>query len=96
MLLRPSMDLGALVLKELKRFPRTVRHLLRGLGASEMSGWDLLSYLAFDSAYTKRLLELGYSDTMAKKDPVIRFLSEEEDAQAPAMASPLHFKERGA
>jgi NTE family protein len=74
MLLQPSLDLGALVLRELKSFPRTVRHFLRGLGASEESGWDLLSYLAFDSAYTKRLLELGYSDTMAKKEQVIRFI----------------------
>jgi NTE family protein len=76
MLLQPSMDLGGLVLKELKRFPYTVRHFLRGLGASAESGWDLLSYLAFDSAYTKQLLKLGYNDTMAKKEQVIRFLTQ--------------------
>ena len=64
MILRPSLDLGSLVMKTLDRFPPMVRHLFRGLGASDTAGWDLLSYLAFDIAYTTRLLELGYEDTV--------------------------------
>lgn len=74
MVLRPSADLGALVLKTLDRFPPTVRHLFRGLGASDDAGWDLLSYLAFDGAFTTRLLELGYEDTLARADEVRAFL----------------------
>lgn len=74
MTLRPSEDLGALGVTVLARMPYTVRHFLRGLGASPTSGWDLLSYLAFDSAYTERLLDLGYRDTMAARDAVLRFI----------------------
>lgn len=74
LVLRPSMDPGALVLRTLDRFPPTVRHLFRGLGASDDAGWDLLSYLAFDGAYTTRLLELGYEDTLARADEVRAFL----------------------
>lgn len=71
--IQPSQDLGSLILQQIDRFPRTVRHLLRGLGASEEKGWDLLSYLAFDSGYTKPLLELGYDDGITARDEIERF-----------------------
>ncbi|MBI3558317.1 MAG: patatin-like phospholipase family protein [Deltaproteobacteria bacterium] len=74
MTLQPSRDLGSLVLESLNTFPRTVRHLLRGLGASEEKGWDLLSYLAFDTMYTQPLVELGYSDGYTAKDELLEFL----------------------
>ena len=62
--LRPSCDLGQQAIELLHRVPFPVRHLLKGLGASDHSGWDLLSYLFFDSGYTTKLLQLGYDDTM--------------------------------
>jgi NTE family protein len=61
----PSMDLGALAGEEFARLPRTLRYMLRGLGASDEKGWDLVSYLAFDGSYTRRLLELGRTDAHA-------------------------------
>jgi NTE family protein len=61
----PSKDLGALAAEEFGRLPRTLRYMLRGLGASDEKGWDLLSYLAFDRAYTRHLLELGRADAHA-------------------------------
>lgn len=75
LILRPSVDLGTLVMKTLDRFPPMIRHLFRGLGASDVAGWDLLSYLAFDVAYTTRLLELGYEDTMVRADDLRAFLA---------------------
>jgi NTE family protein len=71
---KPSKDLGSLASEQFERFPRALRHLLRGLGASVDTGWDLLSYLAFDSAYTRRLLELGREDALAMKDQLLAFL----------------------
>ncbi|HEX6244897.1 MAG TPA: patatin-like phospholipase family protein [Polyangiales bacterium] len=65
--LRPSKDLGRLAADEYKRFPSTLRYLLRGIGATGDSGWDLLSYLAFQPGYVARLIELGYDDTMARR-----------------------------
>jgi NTE family protein len=74
LVLRPSMDLGELVMQTLERLPRLLRHLFRGLGATGKSGWDLLSYLAFDGEYTSRLLALGYSDVKARRAEIAAFL----------------------
>jgi NTE family protein len=74
MVLKPSRDLGNLVVEAVKDFSFPVRYLLKGIGATGESGWDLLSYLAFDSAYTSRLVDLGYEDTMAAKDTLRRFM----------------------
>ena len=72
--LRPSQDLGSLARGTLKEFPGMIRFLLRGVGAKEDKGWDLLSYLAFERAYTEQLLELGYDDTIRKKDAILEFM----------------------
>lgn len=75
LVLRPSEDLGEMATDLLHRVPVPLRHLLRGLGATDFVGWDLLSYLFFDRAYTRRLLRLGYDDTMAQREVVESFLS---------------------
>ena len=74
LVLRPSIDPAALVLESLQHFPATVRHFFRGLGASDTAGWDLLSYLAFEDEYTRRLVQLGRADTIARADEVLAFL----------------------
>lgn len=73
--LRPSEDLGRLAADQYDSFPRVLRYLLRGLGATGASGWDLLSYLAFEPGYIDRLLELGHRDTMARKAEILAFLA---------------------
>jgi NTE family protein len=73
--LRPSRDLGRLATDLLTQVPFPVRHLLRGIGATETVGRDLLSYLFFDRSYTTKLLQLGYDDTMAERTRVERFLA---------------------
>lgn len=72
--LRPSRDLGELAIGILHEFPAIIRFLLRGLGAKENKGWDLLSYLAFEKAYTNQLIELGYFDTLRKKNTILEFM----------------------
>jgi len=74
MALRPSQDLGQLAQGTLKEFPGLIRFLLRGVGAKEDKGWDLVSYLAFEKAYTAQLAELGYADTLRKKEAILEFL----------------------
>ena len=73
--LRPSRDLGALARDTLARLPVFVQYLFRGLGVSSGSGLDLLSYLAFDSAYTSKLLALGYADAMAQASALVDFIA---------------------
>ena len=75
--LRPSVDLGTLASDEYHRFPAMLRYLLKGIGATEDSGTDLLSYLAFEPVYIGRAMELGYQDTMARKDEVEAFFRDE-------------------
>ena len=74
LVLRPSVDPASLVPAALAHFPATVRHLFRGLGASDAAGWDLLSYLAFEGLFTTRLMEVGYEDTLARADEIRAFL----------------------
>ena len=90
--IKPSRDLGSLASEQFMRFPRALRHLLRGLGASDDKGWDLLSYLAFDTAYTGRLLELGYEDALGQKAEIEAFIAADVAPRAadapPRPASP--------
>src|SRR5690606_4664122 len=73
--IQPSQDLGRLAVDQYDEFPRLVRHLLRGIGATGERGWDLLSYLAFEPVYTSRLLDLGHSDVMARRAELTGFLA---------------------
>ncbi|MBK9518722.1 MAG: patatin-like phospholipase family protein [Anaeromyxobacter sp.] len=75
--LRPSEDLGLLAADEYHRFPAMLRYFLKGIGVTEHSGSDLLSYLAFEPVYVARAMELGYRDTLARRDEVAAFLRDE-------------------
>jgi NTE family protein len=74
--IRPSQDLGTLASEQFHLFPRTLRYVLKGIGASDQQGWDLLSYLAFEKSYTGCLIELGYRDALAMKEKILEFFSE--------------------
>jgi NTE family protein len=82
LVLRPSEDLGKLAADEYVRFPRMLRYLLKGIGASGHAGEDLLSYLAFEPTYVRRVMELGYDDTMARKAEVQEFLVGQQPPRA--------------
>jgi NTE family protein len=74
--IRPSIDLGTLASEQFHLFPRILRYLLKGIGASDQQGWDLLSYLAFDKTYTGCLLDLGYRDALAMEEEILEFFSD--------------------
>jgi len=75
LVLRPSRDLGQLAGDQHKRFPRFLRYLLSGIGANGGNAPDLLSYLAFEPVYVRRLVELGYEDTFARRREIELFFA---------------------
>jgi NTE family protein len=84
LVLVPSADLSALAARHARRMPRTVRALLRIMGAANEDGSELLSYLLFESAYTRELIALGHADTMARRDEVAALLELEAPAHGKA------------
>lgn len=74
LVLRPSQDLGALAADQYGRFPRMLRYLLKGIGATGETGADLLSYLAFEPEYVERLMDLGYTDAHRMGSEIQNFL----------------------
>ena len=72
LMLRPSQDLGTLAAQHEASFPRAIRHLIRGLGSTSEAA-DLISYLLFEPPYINALIEMGYRDTLEKKQEIIEF-----------------------
>lgn len=73
--LRPSADIAKIAQADYHAMPKLLRFLLNVLGAQSHSG-DLLSFLLFESTFTKDLIDLGYHDTMQSADQVVRFFKE--------------------
>ncbi|VFR57144.1 Patatin [plant metagenome] len=78
--LAPTQSLDTLALANLQALPVAARTLFRVLGVNDRPGREgggaLLSYLLFESAYTRQLIELGYADTMRRTDAVNDFFKE--------------------
>lgn len=71
----PSQDLGDLARAYVDRLPSGVRAMLRGFGSSRGTGANLPSYLLFDRGFCRRLLALGYADTLARREEIAAFLA---------------------
>jgi NTE family protein len=74
LVIAPSEDINRVAAQHARELPRTIRLLLRGLGAMKRRGSSLVSYLLFEEGYTRALIDLGYRDTMQRADEVRRFL----------------------
>ncbi|HEX5757982.1 MAG TPA: patatin-like phospholipase family protein [Thermoanaerobaculia bacterium] len=73
LVLRPSVDIGALARDFEPHLPLAFRYLTRSLGTRETKSGDFLSYLSFDPDYLTRLMEIGEADAEARL-PEIRAL----------------------
>jgi len=70
----PKEDLRAVAERHAQELPRPIRLLLGGLGAMNRGGSQLISYLLFESGYTRELIDMGYRDAMEMEDDLRAFL----------------------
>ncbi|HVL01318.1 MAG TPA: patatin-like phospholipase family protein [Dongiaceae bacterium] len=74
LVISPSADI-AIIAKTLEhRMPKSVRYLMEGLGTPDAQSADLTSFLLFDSAFTRELVQLGYRDAAQRIDEIEAFL----------------------
>lgn len=74
MLVVPSKDLRVIAHNHRQELPFALRALLRGIGGKRSSENRLLSFLLFEQAYTRELIELGYHDAMQVEDQLRDFV----------------------
>ena len=75
LVLTPSEPLDVIAVKHVRSLPWTIRFLMRSVGAMRRGGANLASYLLFEPGYCNELIDLGYRDTMQRRDEVAAFIA---------------------
>ncbi len=78
LLISPSKSLDSFAYRHRKELPWIIRRVLgireRDDRNRDSSSASLMSYLLFESGYTRDLIQLGYQDAMARKQEILDFL----------------------
>jgi len=89
LMLAPSVDPREVAARHIHEIPPGLRALLRVIGARDVSGSQLASYLMFEAGYTCELIQLGYQDAMDSRKELLAFMAGEklpESIESPAVA----------
>ncbi|WP_431820621.1 patatin-like phospholipase family protein [Burkholderia sp. F1] len=78
----PSERIELIAAKHLKQLPLTVRGLLGAVGGSQPAGASFASYLLFEEAFTRELIELGYRDGCAQHATLAGWIAHADGASA--------------
>lgn len=70
----PSQPIEKIAEGFVAELPWAIRLMLRLLGAVQQGGSTLVSYLLSEGKYCSALIELGYQDTLKRRDEILRFL----------------------
>jgi NTE family protein len=72
--IRPSESIAAIAAEMEDRVPAVLRYLMRGLG-TDQAITELVSYLLFEAAFCRRLIDLGRADVEAAREQIESFFS---------------------
>jgi len=85
----PSERIELIAAKHLKQLPLTVRGLLGAVGGSQPPGASFASYLLFEEAFARELIELGYRDGLAQRETLGGWIACADGASTPPAGQPL-------
>ena len=85
----PSRDIREIAGRHAHEMPLSMRLLLKGIGAGSRDGRQLVSYLLFESGYTRELIELGYRDGLSRRAELADFFF---DREMDGLAAPSHVR----
>lgn len=74
LVINPTQNFNELAAECYESMPLAVRALLRTMGVKKHSESSLPSYLMFEKAYTRKLIEFGYQDGLNRLDEIRDFL----------------------
>lgn len=87
LVVRPSEDIGRLAAAHLRssvlRGAAVTRRILQLIDVGEATESDLASYLLFDGAFTRKLIELGRADAEARRHEISEFFGSASEDAAP-------------
>jgi len=75
LVISPSERIDGIASRHVHSLPRPVRVMLGGIGATEVRGAALASYLLFEQSFTRELIALGERDTYAMREQVLAFFA---------------------
>ncbi|MBU2881970.1 patatin-like phospholipase family protein [Psychrosphaera sp. B3R10] len=81
LLINPSRNFSHIASNYYDQIPSAIRFLLKLIGVNRNSESTLMSYILFEKPFTKKLIEIGYEDGLARLDEIMAFLELEETTQ---------------
>lgn len=73
LIISPSERIDSIASRHVQSLPAPIRTMLGRIGATDVSGSALASYLLFEASFTNELMILGIKDTMQMKNAVLAF-----------------------
>jgi len=92
LVIRPSEDIGKLAAHHVRTHrirgsAMFARRLMTLIDVGEATEADLASYILFDGAFARKLIELGRADAAARRREIADFFGSAEDERPPIEAS---------